>query len=89
MNKLAPTFVVLVIGLIMAIAVGDMPPFGALNSPASSYLSPYYIKEAYDVAGVHNIVTAVLAYWRGYDTFGEVTVIFTAGIAVMALLGRE
>ena len=37
---------------------------------------------------VPNIVTAVLASYRGYDTLGETTVIFTAGIAVMALLWR-
>ena len=34
------------------------------------------------------MVTAVLASYRGYDTLGEVTVIFTAGIGVLALLGR-
>ena len=34
-----------------------------------------------------NVVTAVLASYRGYDTLGEVTVIFTAGIGVLALLG--
>ena len=31
-------------------------------------------------------VTAVLASYRGYDTMGEVTVIFTAGVAVLLLL---
>ena len=34
------------------------------------------------------MVTAVLASYRGYDTLGEVTVIFTAGIGVVLLLGR-
>ena len=34
-----------------------------------------------------NVVTAVLASYRGYDTLGEVTVIFTAGIGVILLLG--
>ena len=35
-----------------------------------------------------NVVTAVLASYRGYDTLGEVTVIFTAGIGVLLLIGR-
>jgi multicomponent Na+:H+ antiporter subunit B len=38
--------------------------------------------------GIPNIVTSVLASYRGYDTYGEVTVIFTAGVGVMLLLGR-
>ena len=44
--------------------------------------SPTRIKET----GVPNVVTSVLADYRGYDTLGETTVIFTAGIGVMLLL---
>lgn len=87
-RKIGPLFVVLVVGAIMAYAVADMPAFASSTSPASSYLSPTYLIEASEVAGVHNVVTAVLAYWRGYDTFGEVTVVFTAGMAILAVLGR-
>ena len=40
--------------------------------------------------GVPNIITAVLASYRGYDTLGETVVIFTAGIGVLLLLrGRR
>jgi multicomponent Na+:H+ antiporter subunit B len=39
--------------------------------------------------GVPNIVTSVLASYRGYDTFGETTVVFTAGAGVVALLRRR
>ena len=39
--------------------------------------------------GVPNIVTAVLASYRGYDTLGETTVVFTAGAGVVALLRRR
>jgi len=35
---------------------------------------------------VPNVVTAVLASYRGYDTLGEVTVVFTAGVGVLLLL---
>ena len=38
---------------------------------------------------IPNIVTTVLASYRGYDTLGETIVIFTAGIAVLLLLGRR
>ena len=36
--------------------------------------------------GIPNVVTNILASYRGYDTFGEVVVIFTAGVAVVVLL---
>ncbi len=39
--------------------------------------------------GVPNMVTAGLADYRGYDTLGETTVIFTAGISVILLLRRR
>lgn len=37
--------------------------------------------------GPPNFVTAVLADYRGYDTLGETTVIFTAGLACLLILG--
>jgi multicomponent Na+:H+ antiporter subunit B len=37
--------------------------------------------------GLPNIVTSILASYRGYDTLGETGVIFTAGVGVMLLLG--
>ena len=43
---------------------------------------------AMEETGVPNVVTAVLASYRGYDTLGETTVVFTAGIGVIALLRR-
>ena len=39
--------------------------------------------------GKSNVVTAVLASYRGFDTLGEVTVVFTGGIGVLVLLRRR
>jgi multicomponent Na+:H+ antiporter subunit B len=50
---------------------------------------PRYIEEGPRATGVPNVVTAVLASYRGYDTLGEVTVVFTAGAGVIALLRRR
>ena len=50
-------------------------------------MAPRFLEESPDEVGVPNIVTAVLASYRGYDTFGETTVIFTAGVGVLLLLG--
>ena len=70
-------------------ATVDMPDFGDPSSPASAHVSPVYIQEAYEKTATPNIVTAVLADYRSYDTLGETTVIFTAGIACMMLLRRK
>jgi len=40
-------------------------------------------------AATPNVVTTVLADYRGYDTLGETTVIFTTGIACILLLRRR
>jgi len=59
---------------------------GDPEAPASNYPHPSYVERAEHDIHVPNVVTAVLASYRGYDTLGETVVIFTAGIAVLALL---
>ena len=65
----------------------DMPHLGDPNAPVHQHVAPRYIAESPAEIGVPNMVTSVLASYRGYDTLGEVTVIFTAGLAVLLLLG--
>jgi len=48
---------------------------------------PRYLEQSGTEIGIPNVVTSVLASYRGYDTFGETTVIFTAGMSVLVLLG--
>jgi multicomponent Na+:H+ antiporter subunit B len=64
----------------------EFPPWGDPGSPASSHVSPYYIEHTLEDTSVPNIVTSVLADYRGYDTMFETVVIFTAGIACIFLL---
>jgi len=52
--------------------------------------APHSDEEHHHEIGVPNVVTAVLASYRGYDTLGETTVVFTAGIGCLVLLaGRR
>lgn len=77
----------LVAGLLLS-AVDDFPDWGDAKSPANSNkISHHFIKETDTETKVPNLVTAVLADYRGYDTLFETVVIFTAGIAIMAVLG--
>ena len=68
-------------------ATADMPPFGAPDNPVQRHVAPRYIEDSPAETGIPNMVTSVLASYRGYDTLGEITVIFTAGVAVLVLLG--
>lgn len=74
----------------LGIVLGAMPPVG---DPGIVYTNPdvtqYYIHNTYADTGVRNAVTAVLAAYRGFDTFGEAVVVFAAGVAVLVVLQRE
>lgn len=93
-----PPLRVSVLPLVVALAAGaallygswDLPPFGDPAGPIHRHVAPRYLNDVIAETGVPNAVTAVLASYRGYDTLGETTVIFTAGIGVLLLLqGRR
>jgi multicomponent Na+:H+ antiporter subunit B len=64
-----------------------LPPVGDPSEPASTHVSPRYIERGLAETGARNMVTAVLADYRGYDTLGETAVIYTAGLATILILG--
>ncbi len=81
-----PLIVVGITGLGMVYGTLDLPAFGAADAPAQVYLKPDYMARTVSEIDIPNVVTAILASYRGYDTMGEVVVVFTAGIAVLLLL---
>ncbi|KAA5607394.1 DUF4040 domain-containing protein [Roseospira marina] len=81
-----PLVVVLVTGAALVYGTLDMPHFGDPDAPIHHHVAPRYIVDSPVEVGPPNMVTSVLASYRGYDTLGETTVIFTAGIGVMVLL---
>jgi len=78
--------VVIVTGGLLIYGTLDMPYFGSAEAPIHQHVAPRYINESMQEIGVPNIVTSVLASYRAFDTFGEVVVIFTAGMGVLVLL---
>lgn len=81
-----PLIVVLVTGAILIYGTLDMPAYGDPENPIHHHVAPRYLEESEHEIGVPNVVTSVLASYRGFDTFGETTVVFTAAIGVMILL---
>lgn len=85
-----PLFVAGVTGAALVWGTYTLPPFGAPDTPIHQHVAPRYLSESIRETMVPNVVTAVLADYRSYDTLGETTVIFTAGIGVLLLLkGRR
>lgn len=82
-----PVIVCLVTGAALIYGTLDMPPFGSPENPPQQHVAPAYLERTPIEIGIPNVVTAVLASYRGYDTLGEVVVVFTAAIAVLLLLG--
>ena len=88
-TPLLPLIVTFITGAMLIYGTWDIPAFGDASAPANLHVAPYYLERSLVETGVPNVVTAVLASYRGYDTLGELTVIFTAGIGVLLLLGRR
>jgi len=86
----APTIVVIFItsGALIYATMG-MPAFGDVNAAPNSHLVPYYLGISGEEIGIPNVVTSILASYRGFDTLGETFVIFTAAISILLLLGGK
>lgn len=83
-----PLFVAVATAAVLFWAAGEMPPFGSPDVPVIA-AGPDYLERSVPETGIPNVVTSVLASYRGYDTLGETVVIFTAGIGVLLLLKRS
>lgn len=85
-----PLVVSLGVGAALIWATYDLPAFGLADTPINQHVVPYYIENAVRDTLVGNLVAAILADYRSFDTLGETAVVFTAGIGVLLLLkGRR
>jgi multicomponent Na+:H+ antiporter subunit B len=77
------------VGAVLVYGSVGLPEFSDSQAPIHQHVVPRYLNESKQEVDVPNVVTAVLASYRGYDTLGETTVVFTAGAGVVALLRRR
>ncbi len=85
-RKTLSMIVVTAAALVVIYATFDKPQFGSPDAPTQTYVAPWYLEKTKEYIDIPNVVTAVLGSFRGYDTLGEVLVVFTAGIGVLFLL---
>ena len=91
-SPVVPLVIIVLTGGVMVYGTVEMPNFGSPKAPAQIHVGPEYFERIPKEIDVPNAVTAILASYRGYDTLGEVVVVFTAGIGVVMLmsgLGRR
>jgi len=84
---------VVVGGFVAVLASLVLPEMYAVGDPSAPVWSneevtQWYLENTWEETGVQNAVTAVLAAFRGFDTFGEAVVVFAAGIATLLALKR-
>jgi len=89
LNKIICLILTVIVGILLIYSSVEFPKWADPNQPGSAHVSPRYIEKTVKETGVPNVVTSVLADYRGYDTMFETSVIFTAGVAVMMLLRRR
>lgn len=87
LSKLGPFLVCGATAAMLIYATVDLPGLGDPNSPANTGPGMTYVHVNWFDTGVPNVVTSVLASYRGFDTMGETVVVFVAGLAVAMLLG--
>lgn len=88
-ERLGAAVVTLFTGAVLIYGTLDMPYYGDPEAPVHQYMVPRFLEDSADEVGPPNVVTSILASYRGYDTFGEATVVFTAAIGALLLLGRQ
>lgn len=87
--KLFGVVLLLAVGAILFLGLADLPPRGQPDAPAYVRVAEEYVKRAPRETKTPNVVTAVLADYRSYDTLGETTVVFVAAAATAFLLHKE
>ena len=85
-HNLVAALICVIAGMLLLGAVTELPAFGDIASPVHQHVAPRYIAESGSELHIPNVVTTVLASYRGFDTLGETIVVFTAGLGVLMLL---
>ncbi len=85
MKKIVFSIAFVLLFSFLVIRAMNMRPFG---EPPFIEMDDYFIKNAQSETGANNVVTSIVFDYRGFDTLGEATVLFTAVVGIVALFRR-
>jgi multicomponent Na+:H+ antiporter subunit B len=89
MKKILPWVIAIGLSFIMVMAVLEMPQSCCVDAPAYSEVSQYYLDNAVEDTGATNVISAILADYRLFDTLGETIVLFASIVAVVSALRKK
>lgn len=78
--------IVIILAVLVFVTITEMPEFQSVDKPANNIVKERFTHDVIKDTGIPNMVTAILLDYRGFDTLGEATVLFAAGIAVASML---
>jgi multicomponent Na+:H+ antiporter subunit B len=64
----------------------EVPNQGSIDNPSYNDVARHYLRNPAKDTKSPNVVTGVIIDYRGFDTLGETTVLFTAIAAVLTVL---
>ena len=82
MRQIMLVFTLISLLAILMLAFSQAPAF----TSSLTTVARYYVDETFEQIGVTNVVSAVTFDWRGFDTFGEATLLFTAAVGIRLIL---
>ncbi len=89
-GTVASIAIILIIFLAGIEVFRTLPAFGIpVFSQFSNAASQTYIAEGLTKTGAANLVSSIILDYRGYDTLGEATVLFTSVIGATVILRKE
>lgn len=89
MRQLFTILVLLSYIAVLGVAVAEMPRFGDPGNPVHNEISQRYLKDGVSETGALNLVAAILADYRAFDTLGEVTVLLTGVVGLLLVLSQK
>jgi multicomponent Na+:H+ antiporter subunit B len=84
--RLLPALALFILSMVLFWVSFEHPRLGDPSAPIHNHIAPWYLSETPVLIDIPNVVTAILASFRGFDTLGETIVVFTAGIGVLSVL---
>jgi multicomponent Na+:H+ antiporter subunit B len=85
-RRAAVAVLVVYLGIFIFLGMVSLPPFGSFGE---KHVAEYYLQSGVFHTGSANIVNAIVWDFRGYDTLGEETVLFTAAMGVFLVVRRK